>query len=157
MSEYPRVVAGVALMCGSHATAEDSVQEALARAWERGERGERIESPRAWVTTVATNLARSGYRRRWTERRAQERLSSAEPREPTGASVDLRRALAELPARQREMVVLRYYLDMDVREVATALKVNEGTVKTSLHRARKSLAAALGDDDLEEANDRAGR
>ena len=49
-TDYPRVVAGVALACGSYPAAEDAVQEAVARAWERSGRGERIESPKAWVT-----------------------------------------------------------------------------------------------------------
>lgn len=57
---YPRLVAAVGLISGSRPAAEDAVQEALARAWERSERGEHIESLQAWVTTVAMNLARSG-------------------------------------------------------------------------------------------------
>jgi len=48
--EYPRIVAAVALVCGSKA-AEDAVQEALARAWERSTKGEEIASVGAWVTT----------------------------------------------------------------------------------------------------------
>jgi RNA polymerase sigma-70 factor, ECF subfamily len=158
-TEYPRVVAGVALACGSYPVAEDAVQEAVARAWERGERGEHIDSPKAWVTAVAMNLVRSNFRRVMAERRARTRLTErAAWKSPAdgGARVDLERALAALPRRQREAVVLRYYLDMDVREVAGALRVNEGTAKTTLHRARRALARALGDTEIEEANDRAG-
>ena len=51
-------MAAVSLACGSRAAAEDAVQEALARAWERSERGEHIESLRAWVMKVAINLVR---------------------------------------------------------------------------------------------------
>ena len=51
---YPRVVAGLALTCDSRALAEDAVQEALVRAWERSERGEEIRSIDAWVSVVAT-------------------------------------------------------------------------------------------------------
>jgi RNA polymerase sigma-70 factor, ECF subfamily len=161
MTDYPRLVAGLVLVSGSRAAAEDAVQEALARAWDRSERGERIESLKAWVTTVSLNLARSGYRKRRSERRARERLAGTgpvtRPPEAAGTRVDLARALAGLPRRQREATVLRYYLDMDVREVAAALRIHEGTAKTSLHRARRALAIALGDDELEEANDHAGR
>lgn len=158
-TDYPRVVAGVALACGSYAAAEDAVQEAVARAWERSERGERIESPKAWVTTMAMNLARSNFRRAMAERRARGRLtdrSASTARLDGGARVDLERALAALPRRQREATVLRYYLDLDVREVAAALRVNEGSAKTTLHRARRALARALGDSENEEASDRAG-
>ncbi|TMK96344.1 MAG: SigE family RNA polymerase sigma factor, partial [Actinobacteria bacterium] len=56
-TDYPRLVAAVSLACGSRAAAEDAVQEALARAWERGEH---IEALRAWVMKVAINLVRSG-------------------------------------------------------------------------------------------------
>src|SRR2546423_14320253 len=106
-------------MCGSRAAAEDAVQEALARAWERDERGHRIDSLEAWVTKVATNLARSRWRRIRVERRhVSER---ATPSEPSGELVDLRRALELLPRRQREVTVLRYCLDLDVLEIARML------------------------------------
>jgi RNA polymerase sigma-70 factor (ECF subfamily) len=111
------------------------------------------------VTTVAMNLARSNFRRVLAERRARGRLtdrSASTARLDGGARVDLERALAALPRRQREATVLRYYLDLDVREVAAVLRVNEGTAKTTLHRARRALARALGDSETEEANDRAG-
>jgi DNA-directed RNA polymerase specialized sigma24 family protein len=50
--------------------------------------------------------------------------------------------------------VLRYYLGVDVKEVADVLGISEGTVKTTLFRARRALSRALGESDLEEANDR---
>jgi RNA polymerase sigma-70 factor (ECF subfamily) len=128
------------------------VQEALARAWERSERGEAIRSLEAWVTTVATNLARSGLRRLLAERRARSRLQAAAPRGPSAERTDVRQALAALPRRQREVTVLRYYLDLGVAEIAEVLRVSEGTVKTSLYRAREALARSLGDA-AEEADD----
>ena len=79
--EYAQVVATVALVCGSDATAEDSVQEALAHAWERLDRGDGIDRLAAWVTTVALNLARSQMRRWRSERRARDRLGPV-PRRP---------------------------------------------------------------------------
>lgn len=154
---YPRLVGTIALISGSRAVAEDAVQEALARAWERSERGERIDSLQAWVTTVSMNLARSGLRRLRAERRARGRLADPGERgESTAAAerVDLRRALATLPRRQREATVLRYYLGLDVREVAEAMRSPEGTAKSLLARARAALAVALDVDDLEEVTDR---
>lgn len=154
MTSYPRLVAAVALVSGSRPAAEDAVQEALLRAWERSERGEAIESLPAWVTTVSLNLARSGLRRVLAERRARARLDRADP---VGLGdedrIDLERALAALPRRQREAVVLRYYLGMDTREVAEALRIHEGTVKSTLFRARSALSRALGVPETEEAND----
>ena len=155
MTTYPRLVAGVALITGSRAAAEDAVQEALARAWERSERGERIESLPAWVTRVAVNLSKSRLRRMRVEAKHREisdhELSDGE-RSASDARIDVARALADLPQRQREVTVLRYYLGLNVAEIAETLELHEGTVKTSLFRARAALAAALGEP-VEEEND----
>lgn len=154
--EYPRLVAAVALITGSRAAAEDVVQEALVRAWQRSARGERIESLPAWTRTVSLNLARSGLRRLRAELRAKQRIAAAAPRQtgPSGLRVDVRRALRELSRRQREVIVLRYYLDLDVAEVAAAMGTPEGTVKSLLFRARSALAEALGERDFQEVNDK---
>jgi RNA polymerase sigma-70 factor, ECF subfamily len=152
---YPRLVAAVALITGNQAAAEDAVQEALARAWERSDRGEQIDSLSAWVTRVAMNLSKSRLRRGRVESKAHERMGVQEPSSlgrVTEYGLDLERALAELPRRQREVVVLHYYLGFDVRDVARSLGISQGTVKTSLYRARQSIAAALGQNDPEEAD-----
>jgi RNA polymerase sigma-70 factor (ECF subfamily) len=65
-------------------------------------------------------------------------------------------ALARLSQRQREVTVLRYYLVMDVNEIAGVLGITEGTVKTQLFRARRALAELLGDGEQEEVDDPAG-
>ena len=130
---YPRLVAAVALIAGSRAAAEDAVQEALARAWERSDRGEEIDSLPAWVTRVAVNLSKSRLRRNRAEARARTKMTvGAGPQISTEEIVDLDRALAALPGRQRGCVVLHYYLGLDVSEVAESLGVSQGTVKTSL-------------------------
>jgi RNA polymerase sigma-70 factor (ECF subfamily) len=141
--EYPRVVAAVAMISDSRPAAEDAVCEAVARAWERSERGERIESLAAWVTTVAMNLSRSRWRRLIAERRARERWESRPAQPDSDRSVDVERALARLSHRQRQAVVLHYYLGYDVREVADLLGIAEGTAKSTLHRARDALGRAL--------------
>jgi RNA polymerase sigma-70 factor (ECF subfamily) len=152
--EYAKVVATVALVCGSVATAEDSVQEALARAWERLDRGDGIDRLPAWVTTVALNLARSQMRRWRSERRARDRLGPlrddlSDAPAASGDAHAVREALGALPRRQREVTVLRYYLGLDVREIADHLGIAEGTVKAMLFRARQSLAVALDDRDTD--------
>jgi RNA polymerase sigma-70 factor (ECF subfamily) len=139
----------MALMCGSYAAAEDAVQEALARAWERSERGQYIGSIPGWVTTVARNLLRDRFRRAMAEARARRRLAVG----PEGAAemvhverqADVERALAGLPRRQREVAVFHYFLDLEVAEIARVLGAPDGTVKSALHRARRSLARALGE------------
>ena len=129
------------------------------RAWMRSERGEQVESLPAWVAAVALNQTRSGWRRAMAERRARHRLYRApgSAAEPSGDHVDVTSALAALPRRQREVAVLRYLLEMSTAEVAAALGIGEGTVKSSLARARTHLVAALAIHDDEVANDVEGR
>ena len=121
-------------------------------AWERLDRGDGIDRLPAWVTTVALNLARSQMRRWRSERRARDRLGplrdDLQRRHRRRAATRTRyaRRCVALPRRQREVTVLRYYLGLDVREIATHLGIAEGTVKAMLFRARQSLAIALGDD-----------
>ncbi len=151
---YPRIVGAVALVTGSLAMAEDAVQEAVIEAWERSDRGDRIEHLPAWIATVALNRSRSGMRRVLAERRARARLGAAPASEEPHDRVDVRRALAALPRRQREAAVLRYLLDLTTEETAAAMGTSEGTVKSQLAKARAHLAAtlALQDDAPTEAH-----
>lgn len=153
-TSYPRLVAAVALVAGSR-EAEDAVQEALARAWERAGT-EQIRSLPAWVTRVSLNLSKSRRRRLRAEARATERLRIASPPPSAESRTDVERALAQLSRRQREMTVLRYYLGMDLQEIAETLGITEGTVKTQLFRARRVLAELLGDGEQEEVDNPAG-
>ena len=144
--DYRRLVNAVAMVSGSYPAAEDAVQEALVRAWQRSSKGEEIDSLPNWVAAVALNLSKSGRRRAKAERRVGERLALAavgrqDPSETI--RVDLLTALAALPRRQREVAVLRYLLRMTTKETATTLGVGEGTVKNSLSHARGALATAL--------------
>src|SRR5437867_176157 len=116
-TDYRRLVAGCWLLADGEAVADEAVQEAMARAWERGERGEHIESWTAWIATKAANILRSRVRRRMVERRARLRLQELGPK-PVGAiteleeGIDIDRAIRALPRREREVVVLRYFADL---------------------------------------------
>ena len=151
-ADHARLVRVVAAVTSSVPLAEEAVQEAFARAWERSRRGEHFTSLPGWVTTVALNLARSGHRRRGAEERARQKIVAGRPgREPAdvAAAVAVREAVDGLPARQRDAVVLYYLVDLDVATVASLLGVAEGTVKAALSRAREKLAARLADVDPE--------
>jgi RNA polymerase sigma-70 factor (ECF subfamily) len=148
---YPRLVGAVSLVAGDLATAEDAVQEAIVRAWERTDRGDHIQDLDAWVAAVAMNLSRSRLRHLLVERRARARLVAAATTDgPTPDAVDVRRALSGLPRRQREAAVLRFYLDLSTHEIAAAMGTSHGTVKSQLAKARAHLADALGVPDGDE-------
>jgi len=152
---YPRLVAAVALVTGDLTFAEDAVQEAIVRAWERSERGDEIAALDRWVATVALNLTRSRLRRLRVDRLASPKLAASPRLEgPSGDRVDVARALAALPRRQREVAVLRYYLDLSTAEIATEMHTSEGTVKSQLSKARAHLADALAltDDNQENSH-----
>jgi RNA polymerase sigma-70 factor, ECF subfamily len=136
------------------------VQDALARAWERAERGENIESLPGWVAVVATNRLRSSLRHLLVERRVRTEMESridglvASGMDQADQRLDVARSIARLSRRQREVVVLFYFADLTVREVAGALSMNEGAVKGALHRARESIGSALAEATTrEEANE----
>jgi RNA polymerase sigma-70 factor (ECF subfamily) len=140
---YSRLVGAVALATGDAASAEDAVQEAIVRAWERTERGEQIVALDRWVAAVAMNLSRSRLRRLRVERLARPKLVATPPVQPSADRVDVVRALADLPRRQREVAVLRYQLDLSTQEIAEQMRTSEGTVKSQLFKARAHLAEAL--------------
>lgn len=134
------------LVCGDRELAEECAQEALVRAWERVDRGASIDSLVGWTTTVALNWCRSQLRRQGAESRAIHRLPV--PRHATGESPmvdhDLHAAVLALPLRQREVVVLHYFLDQDVATIASTAGISKGAVKNALFNARASLADRLG-------------
>jgi RNA polymerase sigma factor (sigma-70 family) len=146
--DYVRLVRAVALFSGTVEVAEDAVQEALARALEQSRKGRHIDRLDAWVVTTAFNYVRSRFRRaaRGGERGdgTDRALPSDHDAEALGSRLlDLRAAVRSLPARQREAVVLHYYLDQSISSIGDALGIGESAVKNALHKARGTLLAAL--------------
>ena len=143
-SEFRRLVGVVAVAAGSTAVAEDAVQLAFVKAFERVERGRSIDNLPAWVVRVAINETRSRWRRVAAERWALAKLNGhAEASENTDELLDLGEAIRILPARQQQTVVLHYLMGLDVATTATILGVGAGTVKKALSRARDRLGEAL--------------
>ena len=145
LTEYPRVVSAVRMIAGDRDAAVDAVQEALVQLLTDPDR----DWPRnvaAWVTVVASNRARDAHRRAAVGRRVVDRLRPSLPEDPTdrvGSDLDVLAALETLPQRMRQVCVLHYLQDQSVREIATALGIGTGTVKTQLHRSRVALARLL--------------
>jgi RNA polymerase sigma factor (sigma-70 family) len=102
----------------------------------------------AYLRTTIVNLARSHFRRVAVERRFIERQGEPRPVEATDVSDrdTTRRALMELPIRQRTAIVLRYFEDLSEAQVAELMRCRPGAVKSLVSRAMTTLRSSLGED-----------
>ena len=128
---------------GVRAEAEDCAQEALARALVRWDIVESYAS--AWVARVSINLALDVVR----SRRRAERAGRIRPWAPEDTALaerrrDLAVALAALPRRQREAIVLRYLVDLPEADAAGAMGCTVGTIKSTVARGLDRLQTELG-------------
>ena len=142
-----RLVGQVYAMTGDRAEAEDAVAEAYARAWQRWGAVSGCDSPIAWVRTVAFRIAVSSWRRALNRRWAHTRSGgprSAPP--PCADTVDLVRALHQLPVAQRRAIVLHHMADLSIQEIAQETNASPSAVKARLSRGRQALAAILAID-----------
>lgn len=140
---YAALVGHVAAMCGNQEAA-DAVQEALTRAWSRRAMFGRHPNQDAWVRTVARNLVIDGWRRR--RRHVPLAVEPIYDDPDVVARVALRRAIADLPAQQRNALVLHYLVDLPVADIADELGATPGTVRVWLSRGRQRLGVLLEDD-----------
>jgi RNA polymerase sigma-70 factor (ECF subfamily) len=133
--------------------AQDVVQEAFCRALARWSRLITYDDPVAWVRRVAWNLATSRWRRVRTAMTFARKQREELVPEPSPDRVVLVAALAKLPEKQRQAVVLHYLADLPLAVIAAELDVAEGTVKSWLHRARTALMGHLVDANAEGGSD----
>lgn len=141
-----RTVAVVYAVTGDLGAAEDAVQEAYARAWQRWARLTQEGDPTPWVRTVALRLAVSTWRKARNRMRAHFRHGPP-PDAPALAPdrVALVAALRTLGDDQRTALVMYHLLDLPVEEIARATGASAATVRARLSRGRKALAAVLED------------
>lgn len=135
------------LLTGDRALAEDLVQEAFVRVVGRFGHLRVPDAFASYLRRTIVNLHTSQLRHRRLERawleRERGRVPSTDAMPDVGAREELWTAVLELPARQRAAIVLRFYEDLSDVEIADALGVSPGSVKTHLHRARATLADRL--------------
>ncbi len=138
-------------MVGDRELAADLVHEAMVRTCRSWSHVASLDRPGAWTRRVLVNLAIDALRRHRRETDALSRVAATPVPAPTALDpvdrLDADRfwaAVRELPDRQRAAVALFYVDDLGIAEIAEVLDVATGTVKTSLHRARRRLAASLG-------------
>ena len=150
-ARWPVLVRTAFLLTGDRFLAEDLAQTALTRVYASWRRVRRADDVDAYVRRVLVN-ANSG---RFRKRRVAEHLVAVPadgrshlPHEPLAERSALMAALAGLPARQRAVVVLRYWEDMSVEQTAAVLDISQGAVKSMASRGlgllRESLAGFSG-------------
>lgn len=147
---FQSLCAQLYIYTGDLAEAQDVVQEAFVRALPRWSKISHYDDPAAWIRRVAWNLATSRWRRirklaDITRRQVEQVVPS-----PTPDRVALHTALAALPERHRQAIILHYLADATIAEIAEITNAAEGTVKSWLHRGRSALATQLGDEYLHE-------
>jgi RNA polymerase sigma-70 factor (sigma-E family) len=130
---------------GDRQAAEDLVAEAFARAWARWPAVSRHPAPQAWVVRTALNARVSWWRRRRREVLLPDTgdEDAIGPAAGVDATVDreLLAVLLRLPDRQREVIALRLFLDLDTEQTARTLGIAPGTVRAHLTRAIATLRA----------------
>jgi RNA polymerase sigma-70 factor, ECF subfamily len=139
-AQAPRLWRSLLAWTGDAAIADDAVAEAFAQALRRGEA---LRDPERWVWRAAYRIAAGTLKER--------RREAGSPVEPgyhiDELPTDLAEALAALSPGQRAAVVLHYYADLRVRDVAEVLGTSSAAVKVSLFRARRRLRSLLEDAD----------
>ena len=126
------------LLTGSSEAADEIAQDACEQVFRRWDD---IDHPRAYARVAVVNGARS-----WGRRRAVRRSTPIEPVRDEWLDADaiaFRSALADLPERQREVLVLRYFADLKVDDIAAEIGSPPGTVKSLIHRGITRLQEAL--------------
>jgi len=150
-AEQPRLMAQALAFCGNIHLAQDLVQETMIAAWKSLSRFDGSCRLFTWLYVLLLRQHQRSlgwFSRRWPlatleqqESAARHETAAPEPaHEPDAAEAELLRAMiAALPARHREVIRLRFYAEAGEAEIAAALGISPGTVKSRLHHALEKL------------------
>lgn len=146
-SAYPRLVAALHATAGSRDEAEEIAQEAFLKLLPRWHKVRDYEDPESWVRTVAWRIAISRWRRSRVAQAGLRLLARAAPEATPEASRLPVELFDGLGLAQRQVLVMHYFLDLPIAQIAAELGVKEGTVKSRLARARDAVRANLSRDE----------
>ena len=154
---YPIILKVVYRIVGHQDIAEDVVQEAFIRYFERMESIPDRAGAKYWLIRVSKNLALNYAKRKGRERRAYER-AARQPRTPQESgetsimkeqsSKAVQAALEKIPENLRMVLILKEYGDLSYREIGEILGITEGNVKVRAFRAREKISAILDKEDM---------
>ena len=153
VNDYQRALKNLCyMMLHDEALAEDAVQETFLKAYKglakfRGDCGEKT-----WLMRIAVNTCRDMQRTGWfrhVDRRVSPDMMPDQAAESPEESEELALAMVALPAKYKEVVLLRYYQDMTIKEIAQTLGLAPSSVFARLKRAEKKLRVSLEGRDFE--------
>lgn len=137
---YAPLAGWCASLVGDREAAHDIASEAFTRLLSRWLT---VHDPKGYLYVTATNLVRDRWRREQRDRHLQERLQQSTETTTAATETWLRDLVERLPDRTRVPVLLFYYADLSVAEIARALRRPEGSIKRLLHDGRKNLHTML--------------
>jgi RNA polymerase sigma-70 factor, ECF subfamily len=141
-----RITGQLYAMTGNRSEAEDVVQEAYARAWQRWDRVAGYADPEGWVRTVAYRISVSSWRKTMNRAVAHRRHGAvADLPEVSPDYVAIIAALRKISESQRRVVVLHHLVGLSVSEIARETGDSPGAIKTRLSRARQALSGYLSE------------
>ena len=137
---YAQLAGWCASLVGDRDAAHDIASEAFTRLLSRWIT---VRDPKGYLYVTATNLVRDRWRREQRDRKLQDRLEQTAETSTAAEEPWLRDLVERLPDRMRAPVLLFYYADLSVGEIAKALRRPEGSIKRLLHDARKEMHGML--------------
>lgn len=150
VNRYKQAVFGIAMgILGNVADAEDATQDAFIRAYENLRRFDLSRRFSTWIFTIVSNICKNQLRRERLRERIPEASQVAGGADPAEEAVLeergglIKEALGQLGFKYRAPLVLRYYSELDYKEIAQILSLPQGTVKTRLHRGKAELRRIL--------------
>jgi RNA polymerase sigma-70 factor (ECF subfamily) len=143
-AEFGRLAGYLSALTGDTDLGREAAQEAFTRLFARWRS---VREPRAFAYVVGTNLCRHHWKQSGRERSAVATLGAELPADRPAHDPWLQDLVQRLPVRLREVVLLHYYADLPIAQVAAAIHRPVGTVKRRLHEARAALAIAVADED----------
>ncbi len=151
---HTAIFAYVYRLVGNREWAHDLTQDTFLRLFRARNRLPQVKNQRAWIYRIATNLAFNALKRHrrfaWLPWRSADvaHLTVPDPTEESDRSLAVERALAQLPPHYRAPLLLHSHYGFSVQEVAQALNISKGAVKTRLYRAREMFRRVYEGEDI---------
>ena len=135
-------------MLGDRAEAEDATQEAITKAWRALPQLRDRSRLRPWFLSIVANRCRNIRRTRWFSTVRLPAFFQPRPASGDVERLDIERALARLRMADRQILFMRFYLDLSIEEIATALGLSAAAAKGRIYRACGRLRPGLLEEDI---------